>query len=154
MVLAVHPSTRATRSSLQQLITREAGIPGEARMRNRIIAEAQLSDRMRVTVEREDAPGIERLTGQLEVDVLAVPVAVQFDGDPALRCRFEHAQPVGSHARTAVEDPAARMSEHCDTRTSDGGEHAVRLVVRTAQQRMRRRNHELELGRSTGCRSS
>ena len=49
-------------------------------MRNRIIGESQLADRMRVAVERKQAAGVERLPRKHVVNVLAVPVAVELDG--------------------------------------------------------------------------
>ena len=57
------------------------GNTGQARVRDRVIAEPQLPDRVRVAVERENATGVERTARELEVDVLAVPVAVELDRD-------------------------------------------------------------------------
>ena len=83
---------------------------------------------------------------QLEVDVLTVPVAVELDGNSPLRSRGEHPTPVGGHARPAVEDTAARVAEHRNTRRSDGREHSSCLILGAPQLGMRGSDHEFECG--------
>src|SRR5437762_10582119 len=99
---------------------------------------------MRIAVEREQAPGVERVTRELVVDVLTMPVAVQLDGDPALRRDLEDARPVGGHAGTAVEYTPARMAENRHAARPHRREHSGRLIVRPPQHGMRRGHDELE----------
>jgi len=99
---------------------------------------------VRVAVEREQAAGLQRVGSQRVVDVLAMPVAVDLDRDPAFGCRIEHAAPVGADARTGVEHPPSGMTEDRDRRGADGGQHPVGLIFSASQLRMRRGHHELE----------
>jgi len=117
----------------------------EPRVGDSVIAESQLADRMRIAVEREDTAGGESAPGQAIVDVLAMPVAIQLDGDAEL-CRLrEHGVPVGRDTRTAVEHPAAGMPEDRNARDPDGVEHPGRLILGLAKHGVRRRDDELEL---------
>jgi hypothetical protein len=63
-------------------------------VRDRVVAEPQLGDRVRVAVEREDAAGIESTPREQIVDVLPVPVSIELDRDTAPGRLLEHDVPI------------------------------------------------------------
>jgi hypothetical protein len=117
--------------------------PREARRRQTELDILQLADRMRVAVYREEAPLLERQRSELRIQVLPVRVAVEFHGNAQSGSRFEDAAPVGLQAR-AREHPAARVAQHVDARLLHHPQPPRGLVVRLLQQRMRRRDDQLE----------
>src|SRR5690349_9312510 len=104
-------------------------------MRQRILAEPQLGNRVCVAVQREDAAGLERPAGEHVIDILAVPVAVQFDRHFQARGDLEYSVPVGRYPGTAVEDATSWMPEDCHPGRFDRGDHPWRLIVGLAQDR-------------------
>ena len=54
-------------------------------MRDRIVRESQLPDRMSIAVEREQAAGVESLPREDVRNVLAMPVSIDLDRDAPLR---------------------------------------------------------------------
>ena len=105
----------------------------------------QLRRGVRIAVEREQAAGVESLPRQDVMHVLTMPVAVDFDGDAALRRFREHPRPIRHHAAPAVVHTPLRMSEYGDARLLRRGDHASRLIRIAAQQRMGRSDHEFKL---------
>src|SRR5215472_532472 len=53
----------------------------DPRVGHGIVRERKLADAVRVAVDRKQASDLESHRGKLVIDVLAIPVAVQFDGD-------------------------------------------------------------------------
>src|SRR5262245_54528581 len=100
---------------------------------------------MPVTIERKDAAGIERLLSKGPVDVLTMPVAVDFDGDLPLRRGGEHARPLSHDSSTRAVYAASWMPEHRNARRRHRGQHSRRLVLTATEQRMRRSHDVLEL---------
>jgi hypothetical protein len=64
-------------------------------MGDRILAEPQFTRGVRIAVECKDAPGRECTCGKPIVDVLTMPVAIEFDRDAALRRLAKDQVPVG-----------------------------------------------------------
>jgi hypothetical protein len=73
-----------------------------------------------------------------------VPVAIELDGDAPGRRLLEDPVPIRRDAPAAVEHAPARMPEDRDAPAPHGAEHARGLIFRTPQQRVRRRDDELE----------
>src|SRR4051812_27725519 len=101
---------------------------------------------MGVAVERENAARIASVARQLEIDVLPVPVTIEFDCDAAFRRNLEHTEPVRLHARPAVENAPARMTENRHAWSADRGKHPIGLIVVLTKERVRRSDDELEDG--------
>ena len=91
---------------------RESGAAGRARSR---IAEPQLPGRVRVAVERKDAPGASACRASSKSMSCRCQLPSSSMATRRFAAVFEHAIPVGETPGTAVEDAAARMAEHRDT---------------------------------------
>jgi hypothetical protein len=87
-----HPFLQAiVRPAVDHALGRNTGQP---RVRDRVVAESKLANRVRVAVEREDAPRVQRTARKQVVDVLTVPVAVELDGDTTACGLLEYDVPV------------------------------------------------------------
>ena len=117
---------------------------GQSCVRDGVVTEAQLASCMCVAVEGEDAARGERALGEAVVDILPVPVAIEFDSHPAPGRLREHDIPVRRDTRTGIEHPPARMPKDCHPRRLHRVHHPRRLRFLAAQLRMRRRDHEFE----------
>jgi len=91
---------------------------------------------VRIAVECEHAPGFERTRREDVIDVLSMPVPVEFDRDAPVGRLLEHAIPVRRDARTAVEHASARVAEDRHAGSLHRVEHARGLIVLPAQLRV------------------
>ena len=86
-----HASNRSSIPAIHDAIGRHTGQPG---VRDRVVGEWQLGDAVRVAVERKDAARLHRDRGELVIEILTMPVAVDFDGDVERAAACEHPIPV------------------------------------------------------------
>src|SRR5262245_18328583 len=100
---ALHPLHQPVAApAVDDTILRNAGDP---RVGERVLAEVELSDRVRVAVESEETAGCQRPSREREVHVLPVPVAVDLDRDVAGGGLGEHAIPFGLDSGAAPVNP-------------------------------------------------
>jgi hypothetical protein len=83
---------------------------------------------MRVGVESEEAARANGAAGEVEVDVLASWIAVDFDGNSGLRRRREDGIPVGGQSRTRSVHAPSRMPEDAHGGRSHRSEQSRRLI--------------------------
>ena len=103
-------------------------------MSDRVVGEPQLAPRVRVAVEREQAPGVERLRAP---GVKSRSCRCQLPSSSTATPRSAATAKIRgqSHCTPAarVEHAAARVAEDGDRRGADGSQHALGLILRPPQ---------------------
>ena len=89
---------------------------GQARVCHRGLGICQLTRRMRVAVEGEEAARFQRASGQGVIEVLSRRIAIDLNRDAALCRRRKHGVPIGDDACARAGDPTARVRQNANRR--------------------------------------
>jgi len=118
----------------------------------------ELSRAVRIAVEREDTPCLERAPCQRVIQILPCWIAVDFDRDASLGRRRKYGVPVRDYTGTRFSDPTARMSKDSNGGVCDRDTHSLGLILALSELRMWRRQNQIESSRliigkveSSGC---
>ena len=81
---------------------------------------------------------------QIDAEILAVRIAVDFDSFVELRGQSEDLCPISAQTKAKVVDAPSGMAKYVDGRVTKGGKIAFRLILLSSQSRMKTSQHQVQ----------
>jgi len=112
--------------------------------RNAELHKRKLRRAVRVRPDRDPAPFFPGYGEQINAEILAIGIAINFNSLVQLSCEGKDSGPIGSQAKAEIVNTSARMTQNVNGRVAQGVEIALCLVRPLSQGRMKTAKHKVK----------